>query len=234
MYNVVTSSKYKNETISIVLDFSDMLKSGETISSCSFSISLLSGIDPTPDSILYQTCVIVGTQADQKFMLGIPGCIYEVVWQVFGSIGSLVEKTTPLAILPQDGLATPQFTFIYLTSNLYPYNGGDYVSVISSPIHGTALGAYIEYASVIAQPSSGTLYGGQVSYAYHAEVYADITVYPVLGSIYGSQGTYTSPTEGYNAQCSPILGSLFGSSISYNPQVDIMSVSVSPASGTIS
>lgn len=234
MYNVVTSSKYKNETISIVLDFSDILKSGETVSSCSFSISLLSGVDSSPDNILYQTCIITGTRVDQRFRLGIPGCIYEIVWQVSGSLGSLVEKITPLAILPQDGLATPQFTFIYLTSSLYPYNEGDYVSVTPYPKHGTALGAYIEQTVIMAQPSSGTLYGGQVSYTCPAEVYADVIVTPVLGSVYGSQGTYTSPAEGYNTQCSPILGSLFGSSISYTPQMDIMSVSVSPASGTIS
>lgn len=234
MYNVVTSSKYKNETISIVLDFSDLLKSGETVASCSFSISLLSGIDFSPDSILYQTCIITGTRVDQKLRLGIPGCIYEIVWQVSGSSGSLVEKITPLAILPQDGLATPQFTFIYLTSSLYPYNEEDYVLVTSYPKHGTALGAYIEQTVIMARPSLGTLYGGQVSYTYPAEAYADVIVAPVLGSVYGSQGAYTSPAEGYNTQFSPILGSIFGSSLSYNPQTEIISVSVSPISGAIS
>ena len=54
MENLVTRSKYVSETISIIVDFADVLPAGQTIQGTPvISVALDTGDDPTPANILY-------------------------------------------------------------------------------------------------------------------------------------------------------------------------------------
>ena len=235
MLNLVSASKYKDETISIIMDFADMLQPGEVVSTCAFYISVVTGIDSNPTNILYQTYVPTGTRVDQKFRLGVPGVIYEIVFQVLGSAGSIVDKTTNLAILPTDGNAIPEFTFIYMTSFLYPYNAQDILATFMAPYKGRDFAYIPEGMNTFLAPSSGSIYGGQKNYNIPPEG-LNVAMLPATGSIYGGQITYSNyAPEGLNGFCAPIVGSIYGSSISYNipSTFEGLNVSMTPASGTI-
>lgn len=237
MYNVITTAKYQNETISVVLDFSDLLKRGETVSTCTFIVTVLTGTDPSPSAILYQTYVPTGTKVDQKFRLGVPGVIYEITWQVVGSLGTTVEKTTPLAILPTDGTAFPVITFIYLTSFQYPYNLTDGISGFMLPYRGRDFSYLPEGLNNIMMPARGSIYGSSVSYNNYApEGINGLAIMPSEGSIWGSSISYSNyAAEGVNGFLAPVVGSLYGSSLSYNNYAtEGINSALLPTSGTIS
>lgn len=234
MYNLISQSKYKDETISITMDFADLLKPGEVVSTCAFYITVITGIDSNPTGILYQTYVPSGTKVDQKFRLGVIGVIYEIVFQVLGTAGSIVDKTTSLAILPQDGNAIPEFTFIYLTSYQYPYNLQDGLNTYMVPHMGRAFGYLPEGLNSNCMPSRGSMFGGQKNYNIPPEGINVIAIAPTMGSIFGSQVNYGNYIpEGLNGFCAPIQGSMFGSSLSYNVPADGINGSMTPTSGTI-
>lgn len=236
MYNVISLSKYENETISIVLDFSDLLRSGESISTCTFFITVLTGLDSNPNNILYQTYTPSGTRVDQKFRLGVPGVIYEIVFQVLGTSGSLVEKTTSLAILPQDGLATPGFTFVYVTTYLYPYNVQDSMTASLLPYRGRDLGYLPEGITTSLGPILGSVYGSSSTYNIPLEILTVNPTIPITGSIWGGQITYSNyPPEGVNGFLTPVTGSTFAGSLSYNipTTYEGLNISMAPTSGTI-
>lgn len=232
MYNLVSISKYKDETISIIQDFSDVLKSGEVVSTATFYITVLTGVDTNPTNILYQTYIPTGTRVDQKFRLGVPGVIYEVVFQVLGTLGSVVEKTTSLAILPTAGNAIPQFTFIYLTSYIYPYIFSEGIIPALLPRKAYEIGNIIEGISHSMSPSMGSLFGSSTTYNIPPEGIANVML-PYSGSIYGSSISYAGVVEQITNSCAPTLGSIYGSSISYSIPTESISNGMLPASGTI-
>lgn len=123
MENFVTRSKYVSETISILVDFSDILPAGQTIQGVpTVSIALETGDDPAPAGILYLGIFVhKGTTVEQRFRLGVPGTVYEITWQIVSTSSEIFEKTTYLAILPTNFDVIPVFKVLYLTSQPYPY-----------------------------------------------------------------------------------------------------------------
>jgi len=102
-------------------DFRDVLTVGETLVSYTVSVTVFSGSDPSPSSLLYQGITAHAGWIEQRIRLGIPGTIYEIYFDVVTSLNNKYNKVTRLAILPEEGNATPQFTNIFETSTLYPY-----------------------------------------------------------------------------------------------------------------
>lgn len=118
----IEDSKFVSETISIVQDFSDMFVGVEVIvGTPTITITLLTGIDLTPNNLLYGGISTTNSTVEQRFRLGVPGCIYSIVYTVVTSFPHTYEKETFLAVLPMAGNATPQFTAILETSCFYPY-----------------------------------------------------------------------------------------------------------------
>lgn len=213
-----------------------MLQPGEVVSTCAFYISVVTGIDSNPTNILYQTYVPTGTRVDQKFRLGVPGVIYEIVFQVLGTAGSIVDKTTNLAILPTDGNAIPEFTFIYMTSFLYPYDLQDTMASFMAPYKGRDFSYLPEGMNGFMGPVSGSIYGGQKTYNIPLEIITANPITPITGSIWGGQKTYSNyAPEGVNGFMAPVTGSTFGSSLSYNipTTYEGINISMTPTSGTI-
>ena len=119
-------SKFVSETVSIVQDFSDLLVSEEVIvGTPTITITLLTGIDSNPNNLLYMGITTTTNTVEQRFRLGVPGCIYSIVYTVVTSFPHTYEKETFLAVLPLEGSANPQFTALLETSCFYPYEVSD-------------------------------------------------------------------------------------------------------------
>lgn len=233
MENVVTRSKFVNETISVVFDFSDQLGSGEAISSCTIVVSLFTGTDSDPSSILYQVPLISGSTIDQKFRLGIPGCIYEISFLVSGSLGTHAEKVTNLAILPQDGVAVPDFTVIYETSCLYPY---EFIDSLYSGVE--LLHWSMGYKGLPEGLNSAVFFntayiiGGLITYTDGPENLSSSIMW-VLGTVGGTIITYNNPPENLSSTVSWISGSVIGTFISYTDPHEDLSSNIVWFSGSI-
>lgn len=236
MDRTYSRSKYRNETISLVADFTYLLEETETISSYSVTVTLLTGTDSDPTQILYQVPIVSTKTLDQKFRLGVIGCIYEIVFQVTGSLGTIVDLVTSLAILPETGNAIPSFTFTYLTTYLYPYNTGDSMESSMLPYSGRAFGYIPEGMNSYMGPVSGSVYGSSVTYNIPLEILTSNPITPITGSIWGGQITYSNYfPEGVNGFMAPVTGSTFAGSISYSipTTYEGLNISMSPTSGTI-
>ena len=122
MLNLIYNAKRVAETISIQVNFADHLPTGQSISGQpSISVSVYTGQDSNPTNILYQSPQVFGAVVDQRFRLGVPGVIYEIVYSVLTTGGGTLNKSLYLAILPEIANATPSLLPFWETTDLYPY-----------------------------------------------------------------------------------------------------------------
>jgi hypothetical protein len=103
---VVFPSKDTGETIPLVFNFSDKLQFGETISGSSLSVSVFSGTDPSPNSILSGSPVNAATQVTQSITGGVAGVIYTIVCLVTATGSHNYAKTGHLAVITTGGRYT--------------------------------------------------------------------------------------------------------------------------------
>lgn len=97
---VTTGPKLVGETITLTcFDFASRLQVGETLSSAVCTVSVFSGVDSAPGSILSGLCSISGTKALQKVTGGVAGCIYKVFCTATTSLGNTITIATYLAIV---------------------------------------------------------------------------------------------------------------------------------------
>ncbi len=73
------SDKFTTETEPLVFDFSRVLASGETLSTCSSSASVVEGTDASPSSLLSGSPSISGNTVVQKVTAGTSGVLYRIV-----------------------------------------------------------------------------------------------------------------------------------------------------------
>lgn len=122
MWTFVQASKYNVETISIVVSFSDVIPSGDTITGTpTITVTLFTGFDTNPSGILYQGTTTLNNTVEQRFRLGIPGNIYQILYKVVTNHGAVFEKECTLAILPEEGVIFPEFFESWQSTQLYPY-----------------------------------------------------------------------------------------------------------------
>lgn len=75
-----TSFSYKvtTENEQFTFDFSPIMANGETISSASCAVEVVSGTDSTPNAILLGSPVISSQQVGQRIYGGLDGVIYRI------------------------------------------------------------------------------------------------------------------------------------------------------------
>lgn len=235
MENFVTRSKYVSETISIIVDFADVLPAGTTIQGTPvISVALDTGTDPSPTGILYLGAFVHanGTTVEQRFRLGIPGVIYGITWQV--SNGSIsLEKFTYLAILPNVGNANPIFSPIYETSCLYPYELFDSLSSGVNFFH-ASLGYKGLPEAITSQVYFNTCFinGSLVTYANGPEGLQSSIVW-ALGNVGGTTSSYVNPAENLKSSVAWISGSIVGTFISYQNPAENLKSSIIWYSGSL-
>lgn len=149
MENFISGSKYVPETISIIVSFSDILPTGDTITGLpSITISVVSGVDPSPATLLYMAAIVRGGQTvEQRFRLGTPGVIYSINFTVSTTLGNRLSKECYLAILPNDGVVIPEWLPLWESTQLYPVEAPlESVQGSSLFLSGTLITVVINYA----------------------------------------------------------------------------------------
>lgn len=82
-------------TVDAVFDFLGQIPQGDTLASAACTISVWTGTDPSPGSILSGSATVAGTQATQRLTGGLSGVIY--------LLACIATLTSGLQI-PQQGL----------------------------------------------------------------------------------------------------------------------------------
>lgn len=201
METLITRTKYVSETISIVVDFSDLF-SGEISADPLPSISITSyeGKDENPENLLYEGIEVHGKKLEQRFRLGIPGCTYEITFKAY-SDGKVYEKTTYLAILPEVGSAEARFIPQHLTTWPYPRIETERRGVVefqSLSAHRQWMpsvqdGPYMGHLSL----SAFSLEGGSKSYSYEEpDTYMGHLSLQEF-QVYGSSKSFSSSEDTY-------------------------------------
>ncbi len=198
------------------------------------------GTDPTPSDILYEGVSISnGLVVEQRIRLGIPGNIYRITTSTTASDGNTYEVSTCLAILPNDGNATPTWLPLWESSQLYPYEAGP------DSIQGLSLlqsGRFVQSAYFIPHedingaylPVSGTFRAAGIYYDIVAEGVQGTTILFSGSLIPSNVVTYNIPYEGIQGTTVLVSGTFTGNGIGYRiPSDNIQGYSIL-VSGTLS
>lgn len=243
MLTFTQDSKYKPETVSIVLSFADILAPGDSITGIPIiTVSVDSGIDANPSNLLYLGCsVINGTSIEQRFRLGIPGVIYQINFSVGTTQGDILDKECFLAILPDEGGAIPNWLPLWETTQLYPIDMQQdfYQTPAPQLTAGTLIVVIINYGEKDSYTShspvfySGTLLSIVVPYSEFDSYKTSPTFFS--GTLVVVVINYSNDYDTYKSQVAVISGTLVVVVISYNNDHDsYQTPTVTFASGTLS
>lgn len=104
MNTFILRGKNPSESVTCNIPFSDLLGVGETIVSLSVTISVFSGTDPSPSSVLSGVPTTDSTNTIAIFTLtaGVSGVTYIISVLVTGSSSNVAMKQGYLTIIPTD------------------------------------------------------------------------------------------------------------------------------------
>jgi hypothetical protein len=100
--NTTFSPKDPSETIYYGVDFNPLLDAGETVSSATASIRVLSGTDATPSAMLSGSVVINAGVVSQLIIGGVVGCVYQFSLSAVTSGGQTFIESAPIRIIDRD------------------------------------------------------------------------------------------------------------------------------------
>lgn len=227
MLNFVSESKYRAETISIIVSFSDLLPSGTTIIGAPvITVTLDTGLDPNPSNILYQGVTITnGNTIEQRFRLGVIGCIYQINFSVTNNAGQTFDKDSYLAILPDDNNAVPAWLPLWETTQLYPYqqleSANSFVYWNSGTLRQQVYDFGPEGDKSFILWVGGTLVTFGISYNNPHEDIKGFTQW-ISGTLTPVGIIYNNPHEDLKAGVAWISGTLIGAGLFYaNPHEDL-------------
>lgn len=92
------SYKFDTENKSLSFEFSEVLATGETLSTASCSVLVLDGVDASPSSLLSGGASITGTKVYQWVTGGVAGVTYRLVMTVTTSAGSTLVAIGDLPV----------------------------------------------------------------------------------------------------------------------------------------
>jgi len=232
-----SDSKTVVETKSYIGDFRDVLAVGETITSQAVTVTVFSGDDPNPSNLLFQGIDVHVGWIEQRIRLGIPGNIYSINFVVGTSLGNTYDKVTRLAVLPEDGNAVPQFTVLYYTSRLYPY---EYEESIDSNIlpyyfHLLLNPRWVESIKSNILTRDSTLDIGAIYYFLYPPEDIKSNIFPLTGTLASTSNvTYNNPHEDIKNNIAALSGTLDKVVIYYiNYPPENLKSSISPQGGTL-
>lgn len=92
------SYKLTTENELFFFDFSQVLAVGETLSTATCTVSVISGTDPSPSSIKSGSMVLTPTQASQRILGGIASVTYRLVVTVTTSASNTYTTVGDLPV----------------------------------------------------------------------------------------------------------------------------------------
>ena len=93
------SYKITTENEQFTFDFSPVMATGETISSASTTVQVVSGTDSNPNDILVGTPVASGQQVAQRIYNGLDGVIYRIEVTILTSLANTYVLVADLPVL---------------------------------------------------------------------------------------------------------------------------------------
>lgn len=93
------SYKITTENEQFTFDFSTVMASGETITSATSTVQVISGDDSNPNDILVGTPVANGQQVAQRIYNGLDGVIYRIEITVLTSLANTYALVADLPVL---------------------------------------------------------------------------------------------------------------------------------------
>lgn len=96
------SYKLTTESELFGFDFSQVLTSGETLSTAVCTVIVMNGIDPNPDAILVGAAAITNSKANQRIAGGISEVTYRLVMTVTTSYGNTYTAVGDLPVYSED------------------------------------------------------------------------------------------------------------------------------------
>lgn len=231
----ISESKEVSETISYFGNFSDVLVSGETISTQLVTVLVVTGTDPNPSNLLYEGISIHnGNNLEQRIRLGIPGCIYFLLFTITTSLGNTYERGTELAILPDSNSANPNHTVLWLTSWNYPYN----IRESMQGYAGMSMGSFWYQPSIQESVQggisliNGNLFIGSLTYNYVPEaIKGNISI--SSGTLILSLLTYNEVSEQMRGDVAVLYGNLYQGLATFNSPGESMQGNISINSGIL-
>lgn len=100
-------AKLLSETITVKFDFTDVMLWGETLDSGAVSVSVVSGLDPSPQALLNGSAEVAGRTVSQSITQGRPGVVYALTATADCSGGTSYQKVRKLAVLSDEGSFQP-------------------------------------------------------------------------------------------------------------------------------
>lgn len=206
MPDLVLPSKLTRERYTVVFDFKDELDWQETIQEATVTITVASGVDNSPQLLLYKQAIPLVTEVSQQLHEGVPGVIYKVECVALGSTGQIYTRVTGLAILPSDAIRPP-IVATFLTSEPYPIQ----------TIEGLASTGIMQFGTMLTRPVDGISSLGFIVAGSLEQILRTYTMQPegiesvgsiISGDLFSSLKTYTMKPEGINSTAFVVTGSL--------------------------
>ena len=98
----ILAPKRQSETVQVTFDFSEKCAAGETLSAPAVSVSVWSGVDPTPNAIyVTSSAAVSGQTVTLSLQAGVTGVVYLVTVSATGSISTNQKLEGLFAILPE-------------------------------------------------------------------------------------------------------------------------------------
>lgn len=118
----ISPAKRQAEIHIFSADFSDQLRPGETITDQSWevTVTVVSGVDPTPSTMIPNPVTVAGNVITQQVQEGIVGVIYLVTIAITTSLNRGISEDTRIAVLPNNYPAGGVFISLFETSWPYP------------------------------------------------------------------------------------------------------------------
>jgi len=92
------SYKFTTEVKSLSFDFSQVLASGETISTATCTVVVIDGTDTNPSNILSGGTTIIGFKVYQQVQNGVAGVTYRLVATITTSVGNTLVALGDLPV----------------------------------------------------------------------------------------------------------------------------------------
>lgn len=236
MSDFITPSKLVSERFTLYFNFLDELEWNESIEAASCVVSVHSGVDPSPQEILYRTAIVgeSGTQVTQQVYLGLPGVIYKVACYSTGSTGNSYTRWTYLAILPDNARSPPPFGTM-VTSRPYPIEDLAHIQFFSEVDDGRLADLLVredEACTFGLSVAEGTLIGGLQSFDFEEE-WLSFGLTPIGGDLYGGEEDYSMLPEW--SQFTVLLqnGTLIGARVAYDIPPEWAQFSLTLQNGTL-
>jgi bifunctional N-acetylglucosamine-1-phosphate-uridyltransferase/glucosamine-1-phosphate-acetyltransferase GlmU-like protein len=96
------SYKFVAENKPLSFEFSEVLASGESLSTASCSVIVLDGTDASPSSLLSGSATITGTKVYQRVHNGTAGVTYRIIVTVTTSAGSTLVAVGDIPVYSPD------------------------------------------------------------------------------------------------------------------------------------